>query len=90
MTRRRREVVRAQHRGEALGELRVVEQPVRDVDGDAELVPRVRPLLRGAECVGDDEEGQLANERRPLDVRDELGRRHEPPVREDATDQRLG
>ena len=55
-----------------------------------ELVPRLRPLLGRAECVGDDEEGELAHERRSLDVRDELGRRDESAVRQDATDQRLG
>ena len=53
-------------------------------------MPRLRPLLRRAECVCDHEEGQLADERRSLDVRDELRRRDEPAVRQDATNQRLG
>ena len=63
---------------QALGELRIVEQAVRDVDRDAEAVSGLRPLLRRVERVGDDEERQLADDRGALDVRHELGRREEP------------
>ena len=80
----------AEELGEAVGELRVVEEPVRDVDRDAEVVARLRPLLRRVERIGDDEERELTDERRALDVRDELRGRHEPAVRKHAADQRFG
>ena len=49
----------------------------------------LRPLLGGVQCVCDDEERELADERGPFDVRDELRRRHEASVREHAPDERL-
>ena len=53
-------------------------------------MPALRPLLRRAQRVGDDEERQLANQRSALDVRDELRRVDEPTVGKDAADESLG
>ena len=50
----------------------------------------LRPVLGRAEGVCDDEEGELAHERRPLDVGDELGGRDESAVGQHPPDQRLG
>ena len=65
--------------GEALGELRIVEQAIRDVDRNAEAVSGLRPLLRRVERVRDDEERQFADDRGALDVRHELCRRRSTP-----------
>ena len=73
----RADVRRAEQSREAVGELRVVHQAVRDVDRHAEVVARLCPELRRAKGLGDDEERQLADERRALDVRHELGGRDE-------------
>ena len=75
--RRADEIHRAKHRRQAIGELRIVEEPVRDVDRHAEVVARLRPQLGGAQRVCDDDEREVAYEWRALDMRDELGRRQE-------------
>ena len=74
--------------GDPPDELGVVDQPVRHVDRDVQAVPDLLPLLDPAEGVLGDGERQRLDERGLLDVRDELGRRHEP-VGVSSPDERL-
>ena len=84
----RRDVVRLEQLGQPDDELRVVDQPIRDVDRDAEGMPDCLPFLEPAERVVRDGERQRPDERRLLDVRDEL-RRSDEPIRMRTPDERL-
>ncbi len=85
-----RQVERLEQRGDPVGELRIVEEPVGHVDRDPEVVPLERPQPGGIQRVGEDEERELAHDRCPLHVGHELGRRNEPAAGKQPPDQGLG
>ena len=62
-------------------ELAVVDHAVGHVDRRVELVPAALPFVEAAQRVFGDRERQRADERRPLDVGNELGRADEAVAR---------
>ncbi len=85
----RLDVSRVEELRQPVDQLGVVDQPVGDVDSDVEVVAGGIPFLETAERVRRHGERQRANQRRLLDVGDELRRRDEP-VGVLAPDERLG